>query len=402
MTRPQHGWFLLLSLLAGCAPANRHPQAPTPARSMESLSDEARVRRLDLIDAVRLPDLDRLRQTLAPNAILIRPGGDTIRGIDAIGRELLAFRAALPLETVRGIPTQPAIRCFDGLLERRSEWSLAITGADSIPRFLKGPISIHWTTRGDSLAVAEVKLTSALVTNDEQMGCVSTDAVRYAIRRVELFYTMGVATATSFYGAANSRLLAAGYTESNSPNQLNFPDGGPPRSAQMIGMSARLINHAWLTVAAPYKPERSDLGRCDVQTFNYVRMARERQPWFFSLDARAHGFSLGAGPVFAADHYRYQEANFVPRPPDENYFGRCFAEVVVEPSDSSTTTSVRHSTGLGSTLSYMVSAGPHAAFMARAQLVRFPAAPGRTTSSGVNLSFRDLTTTLGLGVVFTY
>ncbi len=218
MARASHCLLVTICLLAACAPANRHLGAPKPDRSLESLTEEAKARRLDLIDAVRLPDIDRLRRTLAPNAILIRPAGDTVRGVDAIARALLAFRAAFPFQSVRGAPMRPTIRCYDGLLDRYNEWSLTTLGPDSIPHFVRGPVAIHWTTRGDSLAAGEVDLRATSSIDDGRMGCVSTNAVRYAARRLELFYVPGIATPTSFYESANRTLLAAGYHVVDSPD----------------------------------------------------------------------------------------------------------------------------------------------------------------------------------------
>ncbi len=168
----------------------------------------------------------------------------------------------------------------------------------------------------------------------------------------------------------------------------------------MVGVSARGIDHVWLTATEPTQMERSELGRCDPRTFNFLGLGRDRRLWSLSLDARFHGFSVGAGPVFATDHYRYQEVDFIPRPLDQVYGDRCQAEVVMAAHDSSS--NMRRSTGVGSTLSYMLSVGPHAGLVLRGQLYRFAPAPGGTTSRGLSLFFRDVTTTIGLGVAFTY
>ncbi len=394
--------LLGLSSLAStaCLTGHGQSQAPIPARPTADLVDEIRVRHADLVDAVRLGDSTRLRRNLMTDAMLVTPGGDTVRGIPGITKQLFALRAAKSMETVRGTTGSGVVRCFDGVLERVGEWAISTMAPDSSFKFERGPLGIQWVARGDSLGALLIDMASPTLAL-ERTGCVSVEETRFKGRRFEAFYTFGVFTPASFQKATENRLGSLGYASANSDNPT-FPNGATPSAAQIIGVSGRLIDRLWLTVVTPREQENANVGRCNPTTFNYVHVQRAHRPIGLMLDVHLpYGVTAGIGPATAADRYNYQEFDLVRPTPDLSpFFHQCGADVLQTAYDSSDVS--RQSTGVAGNMRIQIKMSRHVAITAQLQTFRFPTAPAPMTSRGMSLAFKDFTATVGWGLSVSY
>jgi hypothetical protein len=385
----------------GCTAGLRRPPALIPHRPADQLAREIQSRHADLIDAARLGDTARLSRDLMATALLVTPTGDSIRGVGAIARALTTLRATLPIESVRGSIGSDLTRCRDGVLERAAEWSVSMTAPDSSVQFRRGPVAIQWVARKDSLAASIIELFTASV-SPASTGCQEAGVARFAARRIALEGIRSVYTFASYEQSANASLRRLGYA----PNLANvieaqnrFPDGSAS-APSLYMVSARLTNRVWVTAAAQLHPEVSEDGRCNPSTYNYVDVGRTHKPAAVMLDLQLpHGFSIGAGPAVARDHYRYRDYDFYPRPPDQTG-ANCGGSTVLQAHDSSST--ARNAKGDAASLMFEERLAAHLAFISRLQLFRFPTAPAPTASRGFSLAFRDVTATLGIGVALTY
>jgi hypothetical protein len=384
---------------AACVPSPSS-QAPIPARSEDSLVNEIRKRHALVVDIVRLGDTSQLARAVSSDAILVIPSGDTLRGRTAIAGAVMELHRSLPLEMVRAAPSprDRLVRCFDGVLDGSGEWSLGVTNPDSSLRFIRGPVGIQWVANGDSLTPGIIDL-SKDVLRPEMTGCRSTAAARYGARRWEVFYSLAVMRPTTFHKAADVELRSQGYKLSNSPLQSRYPNGKPPVPLELLGVRRRVTDRIWLSASVPRRAETTDLGRCDISTYNHVHIHRRRQLRLVSLDYRwPMGTALGVGPAVSRDRYHYQEFDFYQRPPEQVY-SSCGSAAAVRLGDSSVVT--RTAFGATAHAEHQVMIAPNAGFILRFQAIHFPTAPGPTTAYGMPLRFRDLTTALSVGMVFT-
>jgi hypothetical protein len=168
---------------------------------------------------------------------------------------------------------------------------------------------------------------------------------------------------------------------------------------ELLGVRRRVTDRIWLSASVPRRAETSDLGRCDISTFNHGHIHRRRQLRLVSLDYRwPMGTALGVGPADSRDRYHYPEFDFYQRPPEQVY-SSCGSAAAVRLGDSSVVT--RTAFGASAHAEHQVMIGPNAGFIFRLQAIHFPPSPGPTTAYGMPLRFRDLTTALSVGMVFT-
>jgi ketosteroid isomerase-like protein len=393
-TACQSAAFALVVLASIFVPVPVAAQDTGPAMSRRSLDDlvaEIRVQHTDIVEAIRNANVPRAVRHLTPDAKLVLPNGDTIRGREAIGREIERLHGTYTIEAVRATAAARVIRCTDGLLERTGDWALQVVKPDQSREFLREAFGARWVYTPDSMRISLLTLRAPTGLSAEDAACIDTESVRLSQSRFRMFVTAGVLMPAGYVSSARHEYGTVGFGNVNIGTSTVFPEGKLPDAPAYLGFGTRLYRDFWVSVTTPRRSASYEIGRCNRIDSTHVNINRKHFPVGLSLDYQRGIFSIGAGPARSWDSWYYQELGL------QTACGSGGTPDVLQ-----RTSYDKQLTGMTGHIATTVPINAYTGFMLRAQFFRFPSEELPALKSGAVVSVRDLTTVLGLGMRVTF
>jgi hypothetical protein len=379
------------ALASACVPSvNRPSGAPTPARPQDELVTEIRARHSEMLDAIRSNNIDAVMLHVAPNAKLVLPAGDTIMGRDAIGAALARLHRTFTIQSLRATAAQSAERCWDGVLERTGDWTMAVQLPDQSADFKRDAFAIKWTAVGDSIKASLISLAAKGGMTLDQGNCVSVNAMKYAGVRVSAFMTLGSFMPQSYTQSARDAYAAEGFANPNMGMPDLIPEGRRPDPPAIVGISGRLTDKVWLTVAFPRRAENVIIGQRNLGTFDYVNINRKHFPIGVMADYKWKQLSFGLGPAIAHDQFFYQERDMA------SEGGGTFAMQIQREEYS------KNLIGAAGSVAANVRINGRAALLLRQQMYLFPTTRFPALKTGEDVQIRDFWNIFGFGLKMAY
>ncbi|MGH7520891.1 MAG: YybH family protein [Gemmatimonadales bacterium] len=285
-------WWLLPALSVACAPVVRTDPL-SPAHAKQSSDRATWQARADFTAAVEAADAGRVAGLFAPDAFLITPGGDSIRGRDAVARFLAHLgHDAYPVAVSFG--REGSLQTCVGAAYEYLAYNARLTRVDGT-QSVSGNVSVFW--KQDSTGALKVAWV-AVSQGDRRRGltrqeCPSVDAARWRAWRWAVSMSAG---------ACSCKVRAPGF----------LPDSklAPVVPYNLVTVQRHLRPHVVAGIATGHIATGSTTGTRTYPNRDYglTRIGHSAQ-FLAGLVAYEHrGIQVAAGPIVQLAHWRLRDS----------------------------------------------------------------------------------------------